>query len=425
MSGINVNTIQNSAAVSGSNSYAAGISSADKLSSVNKLDTKYKLYHLMGPEQDYSKQSGVNAPQTVNNTALDNIKSVSETLKKAADSITSRFPPLFDQLVAAVENSEVIEVTGVNSFSAKDETTEVKVTQTAQSQENQGNALNSNNLDFNEGSNKFTVKVNGNVSNINVNVTETDTNQSVIKKAANSINRRDIGVTARVTENKNDNTSAIVLTSRNTGQENAFTVEDAPDGDFAKKLGANNTVIKARDAVYSVNGEEPKSSASNDVYLGNGINATLNASSDESVKINLSKDTEKIKEQVSEFLNSVNDFLKTAKDDLNSEKIVNQLKSAYNVSSESLEESGIFYNNGNGFNANDKMLDDSIKNDKLKTALGASNDSANGFADRVGRIARNAEADPIRYAENQSAVSGNTFNESSVSGMGVLYSNII
>jgi flagellar capping protein FliD len=199
-----------------------------------------------------------------------------------------------------------------------------------------------------------------------------------------------VGVNARVAQNNSGTASALVIASDNTGSKNAFTVSE---NDFTEKIGANNTVTEARDALYSVDGEEQKPSASNDVYIGNGINATLKEETEEPVTINLESDTEAIKSKVTDFVESFNKLSESANQSAG--RTAERLKTAVLANENELEDVGITYNR-NRLEVDEEKLDAAVKDGTAKKVFApqATEDGGEeGFADRISKLAKNAESE--------------------------------
>jgi len=299
-----------------------------KVSGFNELNDKLKT----APNSDIDTNNDTAAFQRSRKTNGNGIAAVAGALKAAADNITSDFPPAFEQLTATSDNAsvKVTRVAGTSaSASANENETTVNVSETAQAQVNMGNSFKNSGKDFEQGDNRFKIENNNGSFNFNINVNERDTNARVLSKVSDSVNKRDIGLEARVVSGKNSGTSSLMLKSRNTGKENAFSVQniqrDADKGSekaflgsnsfngmFAQKLGANNTVTEAKDARYSVNGGEEKTSPTNDIYIGNGISAELKAPSEEPANISLSRDTEKTRAKIQEFADYLDEIAKSA-----------------------------------------------------------------------------------------------------------------
>ncbi|MDR1687514.1 MAG: flagellar filament capping protein FliD [Clostridiales bacterium] len=386
-----------------------------------KTNGTQRLYRLQAPQPDYNKQSAVNYKDANSEPRFNAVKQISGELKKTADAITEKFPPIYEQLVASLDNEESVQVTGVNSASAQKDTAEVEVSRLARSQENEGKPLKSNNSDFERGNNRFEIENKNGSSKFNINVAENDDNKTVQNKAANAINRRDIGVKASVTEG-NGNMSALVLKSKETGAENGFAVYDTDENGITEKLGVTEASQEAQDAKFTVNGEE-KTSASNSVYIGNGISAVLKGVSEKPTQINLSKDTEGIKSKVSEFVTSFNDLMKTARENLESDKLTNKLKSAFNSNSQNLEESGFTLEDYRLKTDESKLTQSISEGDSLEKALGSPNERNGGFARDVSLLARNTQANPAGFADGSSILEENLAAGASLMHMG-LYNSI-
>ena len=104
-----------------------------------------------------------------------------------------------------------------------------------------------------------------------------NTNRSVQEDLAKQINSANTGVTASVSFDEKKGTSQLVITAKETGAENNFSVS----GNLAQHFGVSTATTKAENAVYTMNGET-RVSASNTITLADGVTATLKGTSNAS-----------------------------------------------------------------------------------------------------------------------------------------------
>ena len=176
---------------------------------------------------------------------------------------------------------------------------EVEVIQLAQAQVNKGNWLTATNLDFQTGSNTFSINIGENTYNFTVDVSSNMNNLDVLDQIAEQINQADIGLTATV-ETQNDQ-ARLVITGK-TGKSNSFTISDV-SGNAVAVSGMSNVSQNAQNLVYMVNNIHYENET-NQITSIPGV--TLNINQTGSYTVNVTYDTEAIQNAVENFVNAFN-----------------------------------------------------------------------------------------------------------------------
>jgi len=158
----------------------------------------------------------------------------------------------------------------------------------------------------NQGVNTFNLNINGQDHEINVEVIEGDTNTDVQQKILQAINDADAGVTAEVVEGSVEGTDKLVITSDNTGAENAFTINDV-SGNAVAATGLNNISTEGRDTLYEVDGNA-YSSAANSISLDEGM-VTVNLRGEGDATLTVRPDQEQVEDAITGFVSEVNSFI--------------------------------------------------------------------------------------------------------------------
>lgn len=315
-------TNQAAAVTGGSGSAKVALRSNDTPAAV-RFNSKYKLYNLSAPEPDYYKKTKSEAleKKLERSLTLDPKKSVAASLKKSADEILRRGEGLME--MSFKSDKPQVAVTRSNAAAPKGKTAVVAVSQTAAPQVVNGALVPSGGADFKRGANSFTVEKGGREYKFNVNVKEGDTNRDVAKKTADAINRRDIGVKATFAEERAPKPKApapqekaqsaapasrVALKSADTGEAAAFSVNDA-NSDLARKLGLSKKTpdVKARDAIYSVNGAV-KRSPQNNVTIPGVADVELKSKTDEAATISAAPDTAAFKKALNRLADDYNSY---------------------------------------------------------------------------------------------------------------------
>ena len=177
---------------------------------------------------------------------------------------------------------------------------EVNVLQMATEQINTGNWLSVSGLDISAGTYEFEMNVGGTSKVLTVNVESTDTNLSVLEKMANAINEADLGVSATV---EIEGSQARIVLRGQTGEENAFTIEDLT-GNLVEVTGASNMTQSAQNLVYTVNGLRYES-ARNEIDLP-GVSLNVNEMPEGPFEVNVTYNVEEISRAVENLVEDIN-----------------------------------------------------------------------------------------------------------------------
>ena len=196
-------------------------------------------------------------------------------------------------------------MTGTVEENAPIGTYEIEVSQLAQAQVNTGNWLEAASLDFSTGLQTFRITIGAEEYEVNVNVTSSMTNLDVLEEIASAINELGIGINATV---ETEGSQARLVLTGQTGEENAFTIEDVT-GNLVAVSGISNVTQNAQNLVYTFNGRTYENSQ-NVIDVIPGV--TLNVEQTGSFTVNVGYDTERIVESVEEFVNAFNEAVRFA-----------------------------------------------------------------------------------------------------------------
>ena len=341
---------------------------------------------------------------------VNNIKSASKNLSSSLKELsgmafTKKTPTSSDP------DAMTVKYNGNKPESVKQMT--VNIEQTAAGQLNEGSRINANDSFGSSGANKFSINIGGKETEFSVNVAEGDSNSVVQQKMADAINAAGIGVKATVEKDSTGASSMLKLESAGIGNNdnNKFTVTDIT-GDLAKKTGVGQVTREARDAVYSVDGGAKRTSQSNNVDLGNGLNVTFNKASGKDITISAGKDTSYAKSAVESFVKSYNDLYAEAAQKTNDPK-------AQNLATKMVNTSKIYFGSlssiGIGFDGDGKMtldtarLDEAAENGNLEKFFTENSGKNYGFTNQLSRLADNVSNNTSNYVSR--SVFGNELTE--------------
>jgi hypothetical protein len=278
--------------------------------------------------------------------------------------------------------------------------TSVQVQQLARGQQNQGDALTASSRNVTAGEHTFSIEANGKTHEFTINVSADDTNGSIQRMMANTINASDIGVTAAVRTGTEDGatTSTLTLTGTQTGAGNNFTVT----GDIAQSMGVTDTTRAAQNAVYSLNNGETLTSQTNDINIAAGVNITLTGEG--STNITFGRTAEQAVSATRDLVSAINSAIRSTNpnDGRGSSRFINDLIGMNVTFTDSLARVGINVQNNGQL---------SIDEDRLRAAAAdGSLERLDGFTRRAGNIASNAATRHYANAAPPVNVSTNNFN---------------
>ncbi|MCD6449423.1 MAG: hypothetical protein J7L34_02805, partial [Thermotogaceae bacterium] len=181
----------------------------------------------------------------------------------------------------------------------------VEVVQLAKAQVNEGNWLTATNLDFQTGSNTFSINLGDNTYSFTVNITSEMNNLDVLDQIAEQINKADIGLSATV-ETQNDQ-ARLVITGQ-TGESSAFTISDV-SGNIVSTSGISNVAQNSQNLIYSIDNIQYENET-NQITTIPGVALTANEVG--SYTVNVTYNPEEIQNATENFVNAFNQVAEEA-----------------------------------------------------------------------------------------------------------------
>ncbi|MCL1842483.1 MAG: hypothetical protein FWF79_01590 [Defluviitaleaceae bacterium] len=295
----------------------------------------------------------------------------------------------------------------------------VVVQQTAQEQINRGDALTANMRTITTGEHNFEIESGGNTFSFSINVFEGDDNASIQRRMAAAINESNVGVTASIQGSTEDGAtvSVLTLTGNQTGESHAFTVRDTDDGNLVAAMGVDTASQEVRNAVFTVNGGEARTSQSNEVNIAAGVNITLTGEG--RADITFGRETSQMVSAARDLVSAVNSAIRgtNPEDGRGSARFLNDLIGMNITFRPSLERAGINVRNDGQLEINESRLLAAAEDGSLERLF-----EGGGFGARAGRIANNA-AGTGQYANPLPPVnaSNNNFDFSNSSNQWELF----
>jgi Flagellar capping protein len=163
------------------------------------------------------------------------------------------------------------------------------------------------------------------IGSVEITVGDEMTDGEALEYIKNQINSKDTGLTAAVVSDS-DNSKVLVLTSKETGAQNKMVLSSTDDGILLEGTALSalditdiadngqNTIQKAQDAKFTVNGLLITRSSNNISGVIDGVTLELVAAG--SSQVTVARDTDKIAEKIDAFVKAYNDVINTVRNNL-------------------------------------------------------------------------------------------------------------
>jgi len=279
--------------------------------------------------------------------------------------------------------------------------TEVNVIQLAQTQRNEGTALPANETAFEPGAFRFEIEIDGETHSVSFTTTTPLNNRAFQQRMAQAINQSPVGVNATVINGPNG-TSQLNLEAAATGagedDEPRFIVRDV-QGEAVATTGIDTITREGMNALFTVNdGDEPQSSASNDVTLPGNVQVTLAGAGD--ATITAGRDVTGTVLGVRQMVSDINAFLQIARsnpEDNRTRALVRNLETQLRRNGNALRNIGITTNNHGVLVLDETRLREATESGATGRALGTQNNRPNAFINNLQRTADSVARNPIHH----------------------------
>lgn len=361
--------------------------------------------------------SNWNNSQSGFSSSVMNVRSSAETLRNTLRGMLGVGKGASSPFGAMTPTSANTNALGITSFDANRLRNTnpggfaVDVNQVARAQVNTGMSLAASDLakntGFSVGQNQLSVQIGSQQFDFNFSVSETDTNRDVQQRIASAINGRNIGVSASVTTNASEGTSALVLQSRQTGVNNSGQPNFTVSGSGAISTGVTSITQTAQNAEFRVNRSgftgALQTSRSNDVDLGFGISGQLRETG--RTQVNMVRDTQGQIDGFRDLVSSFNSFLRTTRENSNGtrpNRLEQQLMGLSSAYSAGLSRVGITANRDGTLQIDERRLRTAAEDGSLARFAGDGSGGSNntGFLNRLERTVDNAIRSPGTLLNN-------------------------
>jgi flagellar capping protein FliD len=344
-------------------------------------------------------------PQTTNNQLNELLMSAATFVHNATPragqlgQTLTNMQSVFDRVIATSEDTEVLRVRSFTGRTVPEFS--VQIDQIATTQRNEGTNMTANNRDMPAGTYRFEIEIDGTRRTISFTTNEALTNRAFQQRMAEAINQADIGISASVTTANNSSTLNLETATTGAGAngEPRFTITDV-QGNAVEATGVDNITREAQDAIFSVNGGDPQTSASNDVNLSTSLGITLVGPSDIPVSIVAGRDNAGMRSSTRQMVNQFNALLDTARAnsaDSRTRMLVRNLEATIRRNRRSLQEAGISMNDRGVLVINEEKLNAASENGALERALGSRDGRQNGFVQSLSSLANSVNRSPMRH----------------------------
>jgi flagellar capping protein FliD len=333
-----------------------------------------------------SNQGGLPAREA--QSYLRDVKEIGARLNTATSNLMSG-DSVLNQVTGSTSDNDTVTVNVTNQneaqrFLRQNGSMDIEVNQLATAQQNRGDGLTANASGGFQGTT--------NIFAIN----DGDRDFTFVVSVRNNEN-----ISNREMQQKT-NESTLVLTGRETGERNDFTVRDV-SSDAVSRMGIGDATTEAQDARFTINGSEERTSATNTVNVGNGLSATLRQTTEagESVQIGAARDSTAINNAVRDLVNNFNQLREAAvnnNSDRGAQSLQQRLDSLSRAFSNTLSGIGITQNQNGYLQINEERLSAAIENGSVERALG----SDSSFTQNLSRVARAADTNPSSFVSRQS-----------------------
>lgn len=362
--------------------------------SILKANKEAPLYRINQDPGDITKFAidlKENARRTLN---------VVSALSTEGDDIES----VFYKKIAVSSDPSAVDVEYVGDENAQENPSfDLGVSRIATPQVNVGNFLPQTGHDFEEGSYSFDLDTNSKSFEFQFNVNYGDNNYDVISRIARLINNSDVGISARVLNDNAHRTSALEITSKQTGladdEDYLFKISSGSSWKELSTLGFDKISSPAQNSTFTLNGSE-HSSLSNTFTINQAFEITLKDTTPDGAPahIGFKANTEAIADSVDELVTSFNGFIAVGQkyeSGRGRNQLLNELNALSNTFGDALAKVGIVKRDDGTLALDRELIADSVTGEDAKKAFSI----LNRFKDSLSREAQKTSINPMNYVD--------------------------
>ncbi|MBO6214295.1 MAG: flagellar capping protein [Lachnospiraceae bacterium] len=327
-------------------------------------------------------------------------QNVVSALSTEGDDIES----VFYKKVAVSSNEDAVGVTYVGKEKAQESPSfDLGVQKIATPQINTGKFLPQTGHDFEEGSYSFDLDTNSKSFEFQFNVNYGDNNYDVVQRVARLINTSDVGISARVLMNNRNRTTALEVTSKQTGlaedEDYLFKISSSSSWRELNTLGIDKVSQEPENSAFTLNGSS-HSSLSNTFTINQAFEITLKGTTpdDKPAHIGFKANTDAIADSVDELLTSFNGFIAVGQkyeSGKGHNQLLNELNALSNTFGDALASVGIQKAEDGTLYLDRTTIADSVTGEDAKKAFNI----LNRFKDSLSREAEKTSINPMNYVD--------------------------
>lgn len=333
-------------------------------------------------------------------------KAIQNVVASLSDSYGD-FTNSFQKKVAVSSDDETVGVSyiGDGTESNRADQFEITVNRLASPQVNTGNFLRDHALSFLPGAYSFDLNVGASAYEFQYNVNPGETNEAVIQKLSNLVNRSNLGIDAQILHNGNGE-SALSLISHQTGlgenEPYLFSISptSSPESMSAMDLlGINRVTAEAANSDFLLNGTQ-QASLSNTFRVNNAFELTLKRPSEEGTPtiIGFKPNTDAVADNIQTLVEAYNGILATAEsysraDSGQGFRLWRDMSSVSLTRKAALEDIGLLVADNGTLSIDKEVLAEAITPERTEATFQVLSE----FRDAIGEKAASASVDPMKY----------------------------
>ncbi|MCL2249928.1 MAG: flagellar filament capping protein FliD [Oscillospiraceae bacterium] len=348
-----------------------------------------------------------NAPAQGSGVSADTARFVSG-IRSASDSVSDILRQLTssgNRIIALSSDNGAVSIQHTGTRPSGVQRMEISIHQLAAGQVNEGAQMESGAaFEGTTGTNQFTITQGNMTAQFSVNIAEGATNLQAQQQMAAAINNSSMGFTATVETNAETNLSMLRIESSATGADaaNAFTLNDV-SGNLVAQTGANDMASAAQNSMFTVDGGAMRQSASNTVFVGNGVTATFNEVTQEPAQITWGREQSTANTQsVRDLVSSFNDMFSAAAsrtNDPRAQGLASRMMNIVSANSSALSSIGVGVNSNGNLTIDTNRLNQASESGRLSEFFsGGSRGSS--FGAQLSRLAESVQRNPASFVTN-------------------------
>lgn len=355
-----------------------------------KLNQKSPLYLFHPTEENQALAIGLKEASMELSEYIKNLDSSQETSCFHAKKIISKAPQK-----ASAELLSNDDVPLPDGFS-------IQIQKLALPQKNTGFEVSAKQISLPAGAYNFSTKIEDNTYSFQFNIQPESDNETILTKLSDFINQSRIGLHSELLHSKKDKVQLILISDAtgSRGTQPLFKLKDVSSPEekngIVQYFGLNQLEQNASNALFSINGEE-KESSSNHFIIDKKLRINLLDTTEDSFIIDYEPDEACILSMLDSFCEKFNMLPKLANQFSSqkaaSGKILSNLESIMHSSKNSLEASGILFEEDGSIRLDRSLAGESIKSGEMAFLFSKEND----FLPHLKNLASYVTLNPMDY----------------------------